>query len=77
MQSVQGQLPVVQGQPMPGQAVAMAMPLASASQQSMSVAATVPGGQAMTISVNGQQMAVLVPMGVQQGETFTFQVAAS
>ena len=40
------------------------------------MAATVPGGQTMTINVNGQQMAVQVPMGVQPGQNFSFQVAA-
>ena len=42
----------------------------------MQVAATVPGGQTMEVNVNGQQMAVQVPQGIQPGQMFTFQVAA-
>ena len=39
----------------------------------MAVVATVPGGQSMVVNVNGQEMAVTVPMGIQVGGQFTFQ----
>ena len=41
--------------------------------QQMQVQATVPGGEMMTVNVNGQEMAVQVPAGVQPGQAFTFQ----
>ena len=53
-----------------------AKPNALKIMQEMSVAATVPGGQQMTVNVNGQQMSVQVPMGIQPGQNFSFQTAA-
>ena len=44
--------------------------------QDMSVQATVPGGQQMVVNIGGQQMQVMVPMGVQPGQNFTFSVPA-
>jgi hypothetical protein len=41
--------------------------------QEMSVAATVPGGNMMTVNVNGQEMGVQVPPGIQPGQNFTFK----
>jgi len=42
--------------------------------QMMTVQATVPGGQSMAISINGQNVAVQVPIGIQVGQQFTFQL---
>ena len=65
---------VVMGQPMmPAQP--MAMPTAPPQQpQLMTVQATVPGGQSMAIMHNGQQFNITVPMGVQPGQSFQFQL---
>ena len=43
----------------------------------MAVIATVPGGQPMQFeAADGRVMTVMVPMGVQPGMEFEFQVAA-
>ena len=42
----------------------------------MSVQATVPGGESMTVNVSGQDMMVMVPPGIAPGQNFTFQVPA-
>jgi len=66
-------VPIVQVAQPVAPPVAVAQPVA-APPQMMTVQATVPGGQTMSINVNGQALAVQVPLGLQVGQQFSFQL---
>ena len=73
--------PPVMGVPPPGYGAPVGGPMmgggVGAGMDVMTVTATVPGGQTMQYMGPSGPMNVQVPMGVQPGQSFQFQVAAS